>query len=276
MENNVIYLSDASFDPYTKEAGIGIKNLYTNQNYALCVQARNVLEAEEFALIEAIEHALEHQHRNCVFVYDNIGIDTKGLGVFFGSLFDRIQFLWMKRDYLKQVDRLARNIRRKHSKNDSLTKQIISYSKISDEELVSVLMPLTRGDTYGYLCALSGSAPMYKTIPQGVKEINAKVIALLFDVGSKALKERLLERYLNIRSYKHKVYDELIKVSGFEMSWFDEAVYEYRIQEQITDIGGDYVEKNVGHIMEDSSNIKEIKDREIQERTDEDDNDSQR
>lgn len=34
--------------------------------------------------------------------------------------------------------------------------------------------------------------------------------------------------------------------------------------------------KNVGHIMEDSSNIKEIKDREIRERTDEDDNDSQR
>jgi len=35
-------------------------------------------------------------------------------------------------------------------------------------------------------------------------------------------------------------------------------------------------EKNVGHIMEDLSNIKEIKDREIRERTDEDDNDSQR
>lgn len=33
-------------------------------------------------------------------------------------------------------------------------------------------------------------------------------------------------------------------------------------------------EKNVGHIMEESSNIKEIKDREIQERTYEDDNDS--
>lgn len=34
--------------------------------------------------------------------------------------------------------------------------------------------------------------------------------------------------------------------------------------------------KNVGHIMEDESNIKEIKDREIQERTDENDDDSQR
>lgn len=277
MENNVIYLCDASFDPHTKEAGIGVKNLYTNQNYALCVQARNVLEAEEFALIEAIEHALEHHHRNCVFVYDNIGIDTKGLGSFFGSLFDRIQFLWMKRDYLKQVDRLARNIRRKHSQNDNLTKQVFSHaSKISDEELVSALMPLTRGDTYGYLCGISGSASMYKTIPQGVKEINAKVIALLFDAGSKALKERLLERYLNIHSYKHKVYDELLKASGFEVAWFDEAVYECRIQEQITEMGGDYVENNVGHLMEDSSNIKEIKDREIQERIYEDDNDSQR
>lgn len=83
MENNVIYLSDASFDPHTNEAGIGVKNLYTNQCHTLCVQARSVLEAEEFALIEAINHAIEHDHRNCVFVYDNMGIDTKGIGAFF-------------------------------------------------------------------------------------------------------------------------------------------------------------------------------------------------
>lgn len=246
MENNVIYLSDASFDPHTKEAGIGVKNLYTNQNYALCLQARNVLEAEEFALIEAIEHALEHHHRNCVFVYDNIGIDTKGLGAFFGSLFDRIQFLWMKRDYLKQVDRLARNIRRKHSKNDSLTKLILSHaSKIGDEELVSTLMPLTCGETYEYLCAISERATMYKTTPQGVKEVNAKIIGLLFDTGSRALKDRLLERYRHIRSYKYKVYDELLKASEFEMGWFDEAAYECRKEEHFTEGEAPYVEKNV-------------------------------
>lgn len=224
MENNVIYLSDASFDPHTKEAGIGVKNLYTNQSHALLIQARSVLEAEEFALIEAISHAIEHDHRNCVFVYDNLGIDTQTIGAFFGSLFDQIQFLWMKRDYLKQVDRLACNIRRKKSKHGSWTKQILEHaSKISDEVLVNALMPLTRGDTYGYLCAISGRAPMYKTIPQGIKEVNAKIIGLLFNTGSKALKERLVERYQHIRSYKHKVYDELLQASGFAMSWFEET-----------------------------------------------------
>lgn len=224
MENNVIYLSDASFDPHTKEAGIGVKNLYTNQSHALLIQARSVLEAEEFALIEAISHAIEHDHRNCVFVYDNLGIDTQTIGAFFGSLFDQIQFLWMKRDYLKEVDRLACNIRHKHTKNGSWTKQILSHAaKISDEALVNALMPLTRGDTYGYLCAISGRAPMYKTIPQGIKEVNAKIIGLLFDTGSKALKERLVERYRHIRSYKQKVYDELLQASGFAMSWFEET-----------------------------------------------------
>lgn len=224
MENNVIYLSDASFDPHTNAAGIGVKNLYTNQSHALLIQARSVLEAEEFALIEAISHAIEHHHRNCVFVYDNIGIDAQAIGAFFGSLFDRIQFLWMKRDYLKEVDRLACNIRHKHTKNGSWTKQILSHAaKISDEALVNALMPLTRGDTYGYLCAISGRAPMYKTIPPGIKEVNAKIIGLLFDTGSKALKERLVERYRHIRFYKHKIYDELLQASGFDMSWFVET-----------------------------------------------------
>lgn len=94
MENNVIYLSDASYDPLTKEVGIGVKNLTTNQSRSLYLHAMNVLEAEEFALIEAIEHAIGHHHRNCVFVYDNMGIDTKSIETFFSRMFDRIQFLW--------------------------------------------------------------------------------------------------------------------------------------------------------------------------------------
>lgn len=224
MENNVIYLSDASYDHLTKEAGIGVKNLYTNQSHSLFLHAVSVHEAEEFALIEAITHAIEHHHRNCVFVYDNMGIDTKSIGAFFSKMFDRIQFLWMKRDYLSQVDALACNIRRKHAKNANWTKQILSRaSTISDEELVSVLMPLTRGETYGYLCAISGSAPMMKPYPNNMKEVNEKIIALLLFAGSQNLQRKLSERFRCIPCYKQKLYDELLKAAEFEMEWFEEA-----------------------------------------------------
>jgi hypothetical protein len=224
VENNVIYLSDASFDPHTQEAGIGVKNLTTNQTRSLFLSAGSVHEAEEFALLEAITHALEHHHRNCVFVYDNMGIDTKSIGEFFSKMFDQLQFLWMKRDYLKTVDQLACHVRLKHSKNISWTKQILSHaSQISDEELVSALMPLTRGETYGYLCAISGTAPSMKPYPNTIKEVNEKIIALLLFAGSQTLHRHLTERFRHIRCYKQKLYDELLKESGFDMSWFEEA-----------------------------------------------------
>lgn len=229
MEANVIYLSDASYDPLTKEAGIGVTNLTTNQSRSLYLHATSVHEAEEFALIEAIEHAIEHHHRNCVFVYDNMGIDTKNIGAFFSRMFDRIQFLWMKRDYLKQVDKLACNVRRKHSKTGSWTRQILYHaSRISDEELVTALMPLTHGATYGELCAISGTAPMMKPCPNTIKEANAKITALLHTAGSQSLRHRLGERFGHIRCYKYKLYDELLKSANFDMNWFEDAAHECR------------------------------------------------
>ncbi|MDD2368184.1 MAG: hypothetical protein PHQ90_02705 [Sulfuricurvum sp.] len=228
MENNVIYLSDASYDHLTKEAGIGVKNLATNESHCVFVHAVNVHEAEEFALIEAITHAITHHHRNCVFVYDNMGIDTKSIGEFFSKMFDQIQFLWMKRDYLKQVDKLACNVRLKHAKNANWIKQILTHaSQISDEALVSALMPLTRGETYGYLCAISGSAPMMKPYPNNIKEVNEKIIALLLFAGSQNLHNLLSERFRHIPCYKQKLYDELLKAVEFDMSWFEAASRNY-------------------------------------------------
>jgi hypothetical protein len=153
-----------------------------------------------------------------------MGIDTKSIGDFFSKMFDQIQFLWMKRDYLKQVDKLACNVRLKHAKNANWTKQILSYaSQISDEALVSALMPLTRGETYGYLCAISGTAPMMKPYPNNIKEVNEKIIALLLFAGSQNLHRLLSERFRHIQCFKQKLYDELLKAAEFDMSWFEEA-----------------------------------------------------
>lgn len=228
METNVIYLCDASYDPHTKEAGLGIKNLYTGYTDAILTTATSVLEAEEFALLEAINHALRHGHKNCVFVFDNININTKSIGEFFSPMFEKIQFLWMKRQYLSEVDALAYNVRAK-SKPSSLMPFIIQRAAtLSDEELVAVFMPLTRADTYGYLCAISGVAPMPKPLPTSLKGVNEKIIALLMHVGSKSLIKQLRERFKGTQPCKYKSYDALLEACGFSMQWFEEAKQQCR------------------------------------------------
>lgn len=234
MENNVIYLSDASFDHLTKEAGIGVKNLYTDQSFSLVVHAMNIREAEEFALLEAISHAVLNNHRNCVFIYDHIAINTAALGAFFNDMFDRIQFLWMKRDYLTQVDILASNVRCRHTQNDSPVGMILKRaSLISDKELITTLMPLTRGETYGYLCAISGTAPMMREYPSTLRDVNEKIVALLQYAGSTKLQKQLKERFKTIRGYKHTHYNELLETAIFDESWFEYAAHECHIETKI-------------------------------------------
>lgn len=229
MEMNVIYLSDASYDASMNEAGIGIKNLTTGASSSVFVKAASVNEAEEYALLEAISHALLNRHRNCVFVYDNINIDTKSIGAFFKEMFDHIQFLWMKREYLSSVDALAGSVRQKHSKRVSPVKQLLRHASIvSDEELVCALMPLTRGETYGFLCAISGTAPMMKPYSRDIKGVNEKIIALLMAAGSDQLNGRLKERFGNVQPCKHRLYDELLQSAEFNLGWFEEASYECR------------------------------------------------
>lgn len=226
VETNVIYLCDASYDPYTKEAGLGIKNLYTGDTDAILTTASSVLEAEEFALLEAINHAIRHGHKNCVFIFDNININTKSIGEFFSPMFEKIQFLLMKRQYLHEVDALAYNIRAK-SKPNSLMQSIMQRAAIiSDEELVAVFMPLTRADTYGYLCAISGKAPMPKPLPSNLKGVNNKIIGLLMHVGSKSLIKQLRERFKWAQPCKYKSYEILLEACGFSMQWFEDAAKE--------------------------------------------------
>lgn len=229
MENNVIYLSDASYDPHTKEAGIGIKNLYTGHTDAIAMTAVSALEAEEFALIEAISHALRHNHKNCVFIFDNININTRSIGEFFSPFFKKIQFLWMKREYLHEVDALAYNVRAKDKPNSLMHTIQQTAKELSDEELIATFMPLTNGESYGYLCAISGSAPMPKALPKNLKGVNEKIIGLLMHVGSKTLLKQLKERFKGTQTYKYKSYEALLDACGFSMKWFEEAKHECRM-----------------------------------------------
>lgn len=228
METNVIYLCDASFDPHTNEAGLGIKNLYTGDTDAIVTTAASVLEAEEFALLEAINHALRHGHKNCVFVFDNININTKSIGEFFAPMFEKIQFLWMKRQYLSEVDALAYNVRAKNKPSPLMHTIGQTAQAISDEELIATFMPLTSAETYGYLCAISGAAPMPRSLPSNLKGVNEKIIALLMHVGSKSLIKQLRERFKGTQPFKYKSYETLLEACGFSIQWFEEGKQQCR------------------------------------------------
>lgn len=99
---------------------------------------------------------------------------------------------------------------------------------IRDKELIATFMPLTRGETFGYLCALSGAAPMLKPYPSTNKEVNEKIIALLMLTGSKALQKQLKERFRGVSVYQYKTYERLLESACFHMEWFEEARYEFR------------------------------------------------
>lgn len=225
MDKNVIYMSDSSFDLTTKEAGLAIKNLSTGETHTCFVHAQSCMEAEEFALLEAISHAIEHGHLNCVFIYDSLAINTKLLQEFYKNRFDCIQFMWFKREYVSEVDQLARKVRLKNAINPPLIKYIRSL-QLHDDVLITALMRLTKGETYGYLCALSGTAPIMKSTPSRFKEVNEKIISLLMHTGSQELKYKLAERFGHHRFYKFRCYDELLQAAGFDESWIDAAAKE--------------------------------------------------
>lgn len=228
MQPNVIYLSDASFDSDTGHAGIGIKNLSSGQTHSLSLCATGVNEAEEMALICAIEHALLNNHRNSVFVYDNINIDTEALKGFYAPMFEKIQFMWFKREYLKEVDRLASMARPKKNKHPRLTLLKEQIGELAEEVLISMFMGLTRGETYGFLCTLSQSAPMYRPLPRGMNNADRMVIALLCQMGSASLREVLFERFGSRNALKHVALDNFLAQAGFDASWVDQARYECR------------------------------------------------
>lgn len=94
MENNVFYLSDASYDHAKKTAVYAIKNIASGYTETGMIKnVCSILEAEEFAILYAIEHAIRSRHYNCVFVYDAINIDTARIAKFYDSFFEKIQFL---------------------------------------------------------------------------------------------------------------------------------------------------------------------------------------
>lgn len=113
MEDNIFLLSDASYSHLTKIAGLGVVDTFSQKKYQLSVNnLDDVLKAEFYALSLSVKIAIKNGYSNVVFVYDckELNIDT--LEEYAKKRITNVQFLWLKRNYLKDADLLARNARK--------------------------------------------------------------------------------------------------------------------------------------------------------------------
>ncbi len=113
MQNNIFMISDASYSTKTKIAGLGVVDLSTKKKYQKPVQNMGSIDdAEFYALAYSVKIALENNYDNVVFVYDRMDMDITSLKEYVKLKFDSVQFLWLKREYVHQADKLANKARK--------------------------------------------------------------------------------------------------------------------------------------------------------------------
>lgn len=231
MENNVFYLSDASYDPTSQIAIYAIKNMISGHyETGMIKNVCSILEAEEFAMLYAIEHAIHSQHYNCVFVYDAINIDTARIAKFYDSFFEKIQFLWCKRHFLKDVDNLVNRRKRLIEKTDKKkhTFALITMKdaeKLTDKEIVKLLLFLTQGETYRKLCIFIGVRAM-ADVYNKKNDYTHVALSLIYSLLSKKGKKALSGQFnvSDIQIFKRKTYDGMLEKAGFSLTMVDDII----------------------------------------------------
>jgi len=137
MTDNIFMISDASYSDTTKCAGLGVIDLHTGQKYShsLC-KMKNSHVAEYRALCLSVRIAIQNNYDNVVFVYDNQSLKLDTLKLWLLDKIQTYQFLWLKRAYVDDADKLARKAR-------TLQEKLIANKTpslvISDDNILQVL-----------------------------------------------------------------------------------------------------------------------------------------
>ncbi len=117
MQNTVFMISDASYSSQTQVAGLGIVDTHTQKSYKISkADISDPKEAEFYALIYSVKIAMEKKYDNVVFVYDCKQLDLQELQKYANKKFKSAQFLWLKRVYVDEADRLAKKARTLYEK----------------------------------------------------------------------------------------------------------------------------------------------------------------
>ena len=105
-------ISDASHSHYTRCAGLGVIDLYTGKKYSHSISnIENSSVAEYRALCLSVQIAINNGYDNVVFVYDNRELNLDSLKLWLTGKIYSFQFLWLKRAYVKDADKIAKKAR---------------------------------------------------------------------------------------------------------------------------------------------------------------------
>ena len=112
MHNNIFLISDASYSCHTQIAGLGVVDLYSDKRYSYSLKnIPNASVAEYRALLLSVQIALKKGYQNVVFIYDNNTLDIASIERWLKGRILAYQFLWLKRDFVKNADYIAKRAR---------------------------------------------------------------------------------------------------------------------------------------------------------------------
>ena len=99
--------------------------------------------AETAALLFSIKMAIKLNYSNTVFIYDNITINVSLIKNMYSHKFQHIQFLWLKRDNLQEVDIIARK-NLKLARDDYGIELLNNFIELSIESKIKAIMYTTK------------------------------------------------------------------------------------------------------------------------------------
>ena len=192
MENNIFMISDASFMEDKNLAGVGVVDLNTNQKYSKIYQkVKNSYFAEFYALVYSVQIALKNNYENVVFIYDNQSLDITNLKLYVKDKFKSVQFLWLKREYVDQADKLASKalqLAKELNIKPIPYKKVMKKQKIIPDDRVLINIFCSCKDIQILNASLKFAKKREKNVIQGYilkKTIKLKENGKLIGVGSK-------------------------------------------------------------------------------------------
>ncbi|MDN5105049.1 hypothetical protein O8C79_07090 [Aliarcobacter butzleri] len=144
MNGNVFMISDASYCSLTKIASLSVFCSHTGKTYnKILNNIQNCFFAETAALLFSIKMAIELNYSNTVFIYDNITINVNLIRNMYSHKFQHMQFLWLKRDNLQEVDIVARK-NLKLARDNYGTELLNNFIELSIESKIKAIMYSTK------------------------------------------------------------------------------------------------------------------------------------
>lgn len=204
MDSNRFLISDASYSYKTKCAGLGVVDLSSGKKYSSSISNIATSSIAEYrALLLSVQIALKKKYENVVFVYDNKELDLDPLKLWLIGKIETYQFLWLKREYVQEADKLANKARLlqeklfiKPASNTYIsdTKLVAAFRKYSRQKILRAFMSIATKNEYLILKTLyeNGKHP-----PVLVEESSLDFYSDIYNLLKKQSNKKSFVKYID-------------------------------------------------------------------------------